>query len=303
VQWTKFEFTRKVDNIASTILETGEIDFRPGETYCVEGIWRYEKRSRLQVATFEAGYALAVPPITSTWKVDGVVLANSNGRITLPNKPVRLANARLKDVRDNLNVELHYEIVAIPTGSQLRLFNRVDDETFQVEVTATLATDIGSGTDADSVTFEGIKYEYPQAFYLARSKCMARDLATRFPLYKVLLPPDSWRRVPEERFVEVEQLLITLGHLRSQSSERQYQQALSVLESITGVAPSQVEVVALDQRIALPRQADQPELLAPQFSQLKRKKNRVWLVGGAIIAVAALIVNVINHGPGSPREE
>jgi hypothetical protein len=303
VQWTKFEFTRRVDTIASTILETGETTFRPGETYCVEGTWRYEKRSRLQVATFEASYALAVPPITSTWTVDGVVLANPSGTVKLPNKPVRVANARLDDVRSNRNVELRYEILAISKGSLLRLFNRVDDETFQIEVIATLATEIGSGTDADSVTFEGIKYEYPQAFYLERSKCMARDLAARIPLYKVLIPPDSWRRVPEERFLEVEQLLITLGHLRSQSSQRQYQQALSVLESITGVAPSQVEVVALDQRIALPRQADPPELLAPQIRQLKRKKNRVWLVGGAIIAVAALIVNVINREPGSPREE
>jgi len=301
-QWTKFAFTKKVDTIESTIIETGETIFRPGETYCVEGVWRYEKRSRIQVATFEASYALAVPPITSTWKVDGVVLPNLNGRITLPNKPVRIANGRLDNISSDRNVELRYEILAISTGSRLRLFNRVDDETFEVEVSATLATDLGSGSAADSVRFEGIKYEYPQEFYLERTKCMAHDLTSRLH-YKVLLRPDAWRRVPEERFVEVEQLLITLSHLKSQSSERQYQQALSVLESIAGVAPSQVEVVALDQRIELPRQADQPELLAPRVSQLQRKKNKVWLVSGAIIAVAALIVSVINRAPGPPRGE
>src|SRR5215213_3927101 len=299
VQWAEFELTRKVETISSTTLATGETTFLPGETFCVEGTWSYEKRSRLQVATFEASCALAVPPITPTWTVDDIVLANPAGTITLPSKSVQVANARLDAVNINRNVQLRYEILATPKGSRLRLFNRPDDETFRVEVPATLTTDIGSGSAADSVKFEGIKYEYPEEFYRERNACIARFDPNRYRRYKLLLPPDLWRRVPEERFAEVERLLIKLSQLRSQPDERQYQQALSVLESMTGVSPSQVEVVALDQGIELPRQPDQPELLAPQISQLRRNRNTGWLVGGAIIGVAALIVRVIKSERGS----
>jgi hypothetical protein len=267
-KWTRFEFTGKVDTTDSTILETGVTNFLPGEKYCVKGSWSYEKHSRTQVATFEASYAVAVPPITSTWKVDGVALANPGGRITLPDKPVRVPNAKLDAVSSNRNVELRYEILATSKGSRLRLFSRADDETFQVEVVGTLATDLGSGSATDSVKFEGIKYTYPPEFYHERSACMSHFDPNRYAQYKVLLPHEIWRRVPEERFVEVEQLLNTLGHLRGQDSELEYQQALSVLESVAGVAPSEVAAVALSQRVALPRQADQPELLAPQTLRL-----------------------------------
>jgi hypothetical protein len=184
--------------------------------------------------------------------------------VTLRNKRVRVANAKLADDVINRDVELRYEIVATATGSLLRLFNRPEDETFQVEVMATLTTDVGSGAGTESVTFEGVKYEYPREFYLARNECMYHVDPDRFPTYKVQLSPDDWRRVPEERFVEVQQLLATLGDLRSQRSERRYGQALTALADLTGVASAHVEVVALDERIELPRQAEQPELMEPQ---------------------------------------
>lgn len=275
VKSTDFRFPWEVDVIDSTILETGETTFRPGDAYCVEGTWRYEKRSRVQVATFEASYALAVPPITSTWRIDGIVLANAAGRVTLHNKPVRIANAKLDNVSGNRNVELRYEVLPISTGSRLRLFSRADDETFRVEVVATLATDLGSGDVGDTVTFEGIEYKYPDQFYIERDACIVQSIRDRTPQYKALLSPDAWRRVPEERFVEVQQLLDTLSYLRSQPGERQYQQALSVLESIVGMASSQVETVALDEGIELPRQADQPELLAPQMSRFGAFMSRL----------------------------
>jgi hypothetical protein len=160
-------------------------------------------------------------------------------------------------------VELRYEIVATSTGSLLRLFNRTEDETFSIEVVGTLRTDLGEASASDVVSFAGITYDYGPEFYRKFFACIAQDLKDRNPQYKPLLPPDTWRRVPEERFVEVEQLLNALSHLKSQRSEGEYQQVLTALESITGVARSEVTFVALEESIDLPRQADQPELLRP----------------------------------------
>jgi hypothetical protein len=69
LKWTPFEFTRKVDTVSSIILSVGETIFNPEETYCVKGTWRFEKRSRTQVAVLEARYAAARPALTSVWNV------------------------------------------------------------------------------------------------------------------------------------------------------------------------------------------------------------------------------------------
>ena len=59
------------------------------------------------------------------------------------------AFGRLNTVRSTRSVHLRYEVAALPTGSMLRLYNDPEDESFSVGVSATLATDVGSGsTDA-----------------------------------------------------------------------------------------------------------------------------------------------------------
>ena len=266
VSWTKFQFQQNVEITDNILLETGETTFSPGEKYCVEGTWRYEKRSRPQVATFEATYALAIPPITSTWRIDGVVLNSRAGTTRLEAKPIRVANPKLAELNSVRDVELRYEIADIPNGSRLRLFSRAEDETFRVDVAATLMTDLGSGSAEETIKFEGIRYEYPPALFRELSACLARDLRGRRRQYKAVLPPDGWRRVPEERFVEIEQLLTALDYLRNQPDEHHYQQTLSMLASIASVAPAEVKFVALGEHVELPRQAEQPELIAPQMS-------------------------------------
>jgi hypothetical protein len=272
---TELALASKSDLVEETVLEAGETAFRHGERLCIEGIWPYRKLARSQVATFEATYALAVPPITATWSVDGVKLANPGGTIVVRNKPVKIANAHLDNVEGTRRVTLHFDIVPLPTGSRLRLFNEADDETFEVDVSATLATDIGSGSAEGNARFEGIKYAYPPAFYHERDACIANfeRIGDRYVRYKVLLPPDLWKKVPEERFDEVQQIVGALGYLRSQRSQRPYRQALAVLEDVTGVKPSEVEAVALNRRVKLPRQAYQPELLTPQIARPRRGRQ------------------------------
>ena len=266
---TYFHLTSTVDILEETVLETGETHFEPGEKICIEGTWPYWKVSRSQVATFEATYALAVPPITSAWTIDDQVLANPGGTITLF-KEVKVANAALDDVKSGRMISMRYEIEPLPTGSRLRLFNAPDDESYSVDVTASLTTDLGAGSAEDTAKFEGIKYAYSQEFYDKRNACITNfgRIADRYLRYKVLLPPDLWKKkVPEDRFVEIQQFVDALSYLRSRDDERPYLQALSVLGELTGIVPSEVRVVALDDVLELARPEYQPELLDPEFTR------------------------------------
>jgi Metallo-peptidase family M12B Reprolysin-like len=259
---TYLDLTAAIGVVEETVLETGETSFEPGERICVEGVWPYRKLTLAQVATFEATYGLAVPPISAAWTVDDQVLAAPGGVITLA-KEVTIADATLDEIPSGQSVRLRYEIEPLPAGSRLRLFNRPEDESFSVRLGVTLTTDLGSGTADDTARFVGIRYAYPPEFYARRNACIVDfgRTADRYLRYKALLPPDVWRTVPQERFVEIKEFLDALGHLRGLEDQRPYRQALPVLRELIDVAPAEIAVVERDDVVETARPENQPELL------------------------------------------
>jgi hypothetical protein len=171
---------------------------------------------------------------------------------------------------DSMMVRLRYGIEPLPTGSRLRLFNLPADESYRVDIGVALTTDLGTGSADGAAKFEGIKYAYPPEFYAERNACIVSfgRVADRYLRYKVLLPPDVWKKkVPEERFVEIQEFVEALSHLRSLDDQRPYQQFLTVLQELTDVSPSEVSFVALDDFVETARPEYQAELLDPGFTR------------------------------------
>jgi len=228
-----------VDVLNTETTERSKTKFEPGETWCAEGTWPYEKQSRSLKATFACTYARAVAPIRASWFVNGKPIANGSGTIVLHQTAVKLANAKLHDQTAVRDVELRYEVAPLPTGSELHLYNRPQDETFSVDVACTLSTEVGAGDASASARFDGIKFAYPQEFYDKRNRCMYH-VADRVSQYKVALSADGWRRVPEERFDQVDRLLDKLA--LAVGDARQYEKVASALKEELAVATLDIHI-------------------------------------------------------------
>lgn len=242
---TPFQLDQQLNLVEEQLLESGVTDFGVGTRICLEGVWPYRKLSQAQVATFDATYPLAVQPIYASWSANGEPLTGTTGTISLITT-VKVATADLADLFDTRFVSIRYEIERLPTGSRLRLFNQPVNESYSVDVAVTLRTDIGSAVAETSVKFVGIRYAYPHELYEERSACLASLVRKRIPQYKVLIPPGSWQKNPEERFVEVEGLLNTLAVLYDHPDRQAFLQTLVLLHDLTGVSPDQVQLMRLD---------------------------------------------------------
>ncbi|MBB2922212.1 hypothetical protein [Cellulomonas cellasea] len=261
-----FMLDHRIDVMEERLLENGEVQFAPGERQCVEeGVWPYRKISRAQVATFEAPYPFTDPEIFATWSVGGESLNGTGGTITRKSK-VKVATPNLSDMFDVRVTTVRYEISSVAGGSRLQLFNQPEDETHSVDVAVTLRTEAGTVAGEASEKFVGIRFVYPQEFYDRRNACWARMLQGRVPKYKVLIPPASWKKIPEERFVEVNPLLDLLAILHDEEDEMQaFAQGLDVLYELTGVRPDEVQVMRLDdiQELRVPEVIFEPPALEP----------------------------------------
>jgi hypothetical protein len=259
---TPFEFNLDEITLSTDVTETGSTTWAPSEKLCMVGTWPYSKLQKKQESIFEATYALAEDPITATWTVDGNALADAAGTVTLTDKLVLVANRKLNSgwtTRPAVN--LRYEIETLPKGSRLRLFNNPKDQTFDVDVHITLATTVGSVSREYRTRFEGVVYKYPDEFIDAYESCIARVAAVGHEdvKFKILLPPDFWKRVPDKLVLEVESLLNAMGALRSQADRSGYQQAHADLRRVIGRDATQVRVLSLTRRARVtPYPGDQP---------------------------------------------
>jgi hypothetical protein len=218
------------------------------------------------MATFEATYALAVPPVTAAWIVDGNTLKSASDTLVVPGKQVRVANAKLNEQTDTKSVKVRYEVEAITNGSRLRLYNQPSDETYDLSVVVTLATAVGAGSAEEFFEFSGREYRYPQRFYDERDACIQRfiDIGDRYVPYKVVLEPDLWRRVQEVDVPWVQQILRMLGHLHDQGDAPAFRQLAEELTRIVRSASLRPVVVSSEERLPL-----QPQIVA-QEPHLKR---------------------------------
>jgi hypothetical protein len=249
---TPLNFTNRRRLIRSETLENGLTPFEPGEKLCVEGTWPYRRVANAQVITFEITYAEARPPISAAWSVDGRELKYATDTLHFKKK-VSIANAKLVPQYGTRTVDVRYEIEALPNGSRLRLYNRPEDETFDLWVHGTLTTSVGSGSDEDGAVFVGMEYVYPVEFYTQEEACLDRlkQIGHDYVRYKVLLPPDLWKRVPRERVPEVERSLEVLGYLHGEKRQREYQQVLALVARLVGVTSVKPQVVSLEARTRL----------------------------------------------------
>jgi hypothetical protein len=233
---TPIELKSSKRTLATATVETGTTTFERGEKLCVDGIWPYEKIERREVASFEATYALAAPPLSVTWTVDGIELAGNGGDFTLLNKAVNVANPKLDPQPDSYSVMLTYEIEAVANGSRLRLSNLPVHETFDIAVSAVLTTSVGSGSEVGWVRFNGREYRYPRRFYDEREACLGRfiDIGERYVPYKVLLEPDLWQRLPETIVSQVEQVLYAMAYAHERGEVLAYRELTAHLADLTG---------------------------------------------------------------------
>lgn len=254
VEPTPVVLVHNKETLNAQVIEEGSTSFERGMKLCVEGTWPYKKRMRREVATFEATFALAVPPVQVSWMVDGIELTSASDTLRLPFRSVKIANPKLEDRRGTRQLDVHYEIQSIPNGSRLRLFNQPDDETYTLSVRASLSTALGSGSQVSQVEFIGVDYQYPDEFYQERSECLREliDIGRRYVRYKVLLEPDLWQRIPAYLEPRVNQLLALLGQLREQGEELSYKQMVNDLAELIGEAELSPLVFAQDERVVLP---------------------------------------------------
>ena len=257
----------KVETMRSDILESGTTTWRAGEKLCVEGTFPFSKLSNTQMATFEVSYALAVPPISSEWTVEGVALTQNNQTIFI-RKQVRVANAKLDAISTNLNVTIHCQIDPLPMGSMLRLTNVPTDESYDVAVSVTLQTAVGSATEKFLEEFKGIEYDYGQEFNRARMSCLAdlSHVGRRYPTYEVLVDPDLWGKIPKSRHEEIERFVELVSHLRSHENQTDYTLGVAELPRLLGISSVELRVVprTVATRFALPEGHPSPPAPDPQ---------------------------------------
>ncbi len=251
---TPVQISSKKELLAANRVESGLTTWEPGEKLCVEGTWPYDKMERQERATFEATYALAVPPVNVTWTVDDKELDPAQTSVWLPGKAVKIANPKLNDQKGTRWVILKYEIVALPNGSRLRLFNRPEDESFSLDIGATLSTNIGTGSAVDYVQFNGVEYRYPWRFYEERNRCIENllDIGRRYVRYKALLPPELWKRIPEEVVPRVERSLSLLSQLHEQQELRSFNEVQMQLADLIGVVDFEPLILSQEERLELP---------------------------------------------------
>jgi hypothetical protein len=251
---TPIQITSRKELLAANTVESGLTTWEPGEKLCVEGTWSYDKVERQEVATFEASHPLVVPPMSVTWTVDDRALDPAQNSLFLPGKPVKVANAKLDEQNGVRWVVLKYEILPLSNGSRLRLFNRPEDETFNLNIGAALSTNIGMGSAADYVQFNGVEFRYPQNFYDERDRCIENfiDIGHRYVRYKVLLPPELWKRVPEQSVPRVERSLRLLAQLHEQQEIRSFNEVQLQLSNLIGVVDFEPLILSQEERVELP---------------------------------------------------
>ncbi|MFC5664936.1 reprolysin-like metallopeptidase [Kitasatospora misakiensis] len=241
-------FTDRTTTSREEEIGTGTTTWVPGEKLCVRGTWEYRELAREQQAVVEAGYPPGGVPVTVTWRVDGRRLTGTSGQLSL-RKRVQVANPRLDPQEASRTVVVSYEIEVLPAGARLRLTNRPEDETYQLDVAATVSTSFGTAGDRTWIEFNGREYRYPQEFYDTRDACIRTyvEIGHRFAKSKVLLPPDLWRRIGEERAERVRQLTDVLARLHTVGDTAAYRRVADELGALVHDADVALTVVPLDE--------------------------------------------------------
>ncbi|MEU5191617.1 hypothetical protein AB0G83_31405 [Streptomyces klenkii] len=240
-------FTDRTDTVGEEEVGTGATTWGLGEKLCVEGTWEYRELARQQQAVVEATYPPGGVPVTVTWTLDGVPLAGTSGQYAFA-KEVEVANPRLDPQEDARTVVVSYTIENIAAGSRLRLTNRPEDETYQLDVAATVSTSFGAAGDRTWIEFSGHEYRYPQDLYDRRDACIRNfvDIGHRFAKTKVLLPPDLWQRLGDERARRARQLTDVLGYQYTVGDAVAYRQAADELGALVHDESVALTVVPLD---------------------------------------------------------
>ncbi|MER7766845.1 hypothetical protein [Kitasatospora sp. NPDC096140] len=240
-------FTNRTDTVGEEVRSTGATTWGPGQKLCVEGTWEYRELARRQQAVLEATYPPGGVPVTVTWTVDGVPLTGASGQHTFT-EVVEVANPRLDLQAAARKVVVSYAIEPIAAGSRLRLTNRPDDETYQLDVAATVSTSFGAADDRTWIEFSGHEYRYSQDLYDKRDACIRNfvDIGQRFAKSKVLLPPDLWQHLGDERAERARQLTDVLGYQHTVGDAVAYRLAADELGALVHDEGVALTVAPLD---------------------------------------------------------
>jgi hypothetical protein len=266
LQLTRVSLQHTKDTIRWTDVESGTTNFDEATVFCAEGTWPYVRRERNEDAVFEVTYALARGAVTVNWSAEGQSIPNASGTLTFWGKQVEIPNALLGKTVTTKAVRVEYTVEPIPLGSRLVLKNRPVDATFDVHVNAVLTTAVGSGSADDWMEFVGQEYVYPQEFIERREACIEhfRQMSNRYRRYKILFPPDLWRRVPEEQIERVNELLQVMAKAYEAESRGVYDAVLGQLSRLTGIAGIEPIVVS----------RAEPMKLHPQMSEREPEVKR-----------------------------
>jgi hypothetical protein len=231
-----FPIMNKVkETLNETVVETGETKFVPGEKFCVEGTWPYQKIEVEEKWTLEFSYPPILRPFNVIWHVDGNPLEGVSGQLVLTSKLIKLADPKRDDLTVLQTVTLHYEMEELPTGSRLHLFNRSSSQIFELLVTATITSTIGSGRREEWIDFVGTKFIYPTRYYEVWAACFKESVPKphQFIQDKIVLDPIKWTGISEELINPVEQKLDLLSRFYNDGNISAYNVVLNDLATLT----------------------------------------------------------------------
>lgn len=186
--------------------------------------------------------------MTVTWALDGVPLAGASGQYAFA-KDVQVANPQLDPQKDARTVVVSFAIESIADGSRLRLTNRPEDETYQLDVAATVSTSFGAAGDRAWIGFSGREYRYPQDPCGRRDACIRNfvGIGHRFAKSKVLLPPDLRQHLGDEHAKRAQQLTDVLGYQHTIGDAVAYRQTADELGALVYDASVALTFVPLDE--------------------------------------------------------
>ena len=245
----ELEVNESFTEIRNEVVETGETDFGKGEVLCAEGVWPFNKVARWQEGIFECTYNGVRPPINVAWTVDEVALTGNFGTLALY-KNVKIAQPKLNSIPAKRIISLNYQIEMLATGSRLRLFNRPADGSYTLDIVANAVSSAGSGSAHSWVEFKGMEYVYPDEFNRLRKRCIDNliNIGKRYVRYKVVLPPDFWKRVPVELHEEIENSLRAMSHFISEENHSAHKLLAAHISNLTGEQDLRLQTISLDEK-------------------------------------------------------
>ena len=242
---------KPLELVRTVTLGEGSTTFAPGQRLCILGTWDYEYVGNLQKATFEATWARTRPATVFTWKVLDTEITDAGGKLR-KRIVVKEATPTLRHVNVSRTIELEYKVESMPNGSRLKLWNRMEDETYEVPVAVQMKDPVATADAEGTVTFTGAEYVYPSEFYEAEEDCIKHLLdPDLIPRHRIVLPWDIWPPLDRNEVERVHSRIAILEQMRAAGDSEHFRLGLRQLAGDLGIRTRDIKMVPLGEAPSL----------------------------------------------------